>query len=383
MSSGNEGVKVLQLLYSGLGGHGSVAFSLLEADKEGEWIPSFGFIGVDPLLEDYKTYCQQRNIAYEYFSAVSGKPWSHWSRLYSWLNANKPQVIILHAVTSLFPVFLFARVHNIPLIIVEHQANSLKNPADWVYSAISLLMADHIVYLTKTYRDQIKKELKFIYPKNIISVIPNGIDAHLFSPLNDKKTVPQKQIRLGMASRFTAIKRHDILLDMMRILYEISPSVNWQLTLAGDGDAISLIHDQVHNLGLIDCVEMPGQLGGNAFVAWFQSLDFYVHASDGETLSTALLQAMSIGLPIVASEVTGITELLGGVDFCGALVREPYAQGFAEAVINMIDHEEITSGLSFRCRKKILEEFSQEIMFSRYSELVKVLYKKNKQPDSL
>ena len=56
-------MKVAQILYSGLGGHGSVAFSLIDADKDSEWKPKMGFVGVEPLSIHILRNARKRTLA--------------------------------------------------------------------------------------------------------------------------------------------------------------------------------------------------------------------------------------------------------------------------------------------------------------------------------
>ena len=71
-------MKVLQLLYAGLGGHGSVAFSLISADVDRIWKSMLGFVGVEPLLATYDILCTNYGIDFKYFSAIAHRPWRNW-----------------------------------------------------------------------------------------------------------------------------------------------------------------------------------------------------------------------------------------------------------------------------------------------------------------
>lgn len=363
--------KVTQLLYSGLGGHGSVALSLLDADHQRLWVPLFGFVGIEPLLPDYADYCERRAIDYRYFPAISRRPWRVWPAIHRWLRATRPDVILLHSVGSIVPCAWYARTTRIPLVIIEHQANALKRRGDWAYSFLGLLLAERVVYLTPAYRDQVRDRFGPFFPCGKSRVIPNGIDTETFSPATKAPAAGEVRVRLGMASRFITIKRHDVLLEMMARLKALAPTISWELSLAGDGDTLQSVREAIASSGLAGCVELPGSLHGAAYVDWLRSLDLYLHASNGETLSTAILQAMAVGLPIVASEVAGIGELLAGE--YGVLVGSNDGAGFALAVRALWDDPNRRHRLSQAARRRAVSEFGQVAMFARYAALLSEL----------
>ena len=363
-------LKVAQILYAGLGGHGSVVFSLLDSDKCREWQPVLGFLGIEPMSPTYIDACLTRDIPFSYFAATSGKPWKNWPSIFSWLCASEPEVILLHSVTGLLPCWWFAHSRSVPLIAVEHQANSLKRRSDWLYSFLAMLLADKVIVLTPAYNQELRARLGLFYRSTKVVLIPNGIDTFKFRP-SGRPFFSGQIVRLGMASRFTGIKRHDVLVRMMLMLREQVPAINWQLSLAGDGESFSEISQMVQSMGLESCVSLPGQLNDSAMINWFNSQDIYLHASEGETLSTAILQAMSSGLPIVASNVPGIRDLLLGESVCGVLIERQSPQGFAEAVIELINSTAYAEILAQSARKLVVSTYSHTKMFTSYTQMLK------------
>ena len=77
----------------------------------------------------------------------------------------------------------------------------------------------------------------------------------------------------------------------------------------GDGDQKNELLKESAALQLTDRVEFTGMLAENELIDLMRSLDIYVHASMGETMSTAIMQAMASGKPIVASDVPGIKNM--------------------------------------------------------------------------
>lgn len=362
-------MKVAQVLYAGSGGHGSVVFSLLNADKNNEWQSVLGFLGIEPLLPAYAEACKRRSLPFKYFSATAGKPWKTWPEITRWLRDCRPNAIVLHSVTALLPCLWNARWRGVPLVVVEHQANALKRLGEWVFSFLAMLLADKVVLLTPAYEQELKVRLGWFYRPNKVRVIPNGIDTEQYSA-QSRPVNAGRLVRLGMAARFTLTKRQDVLVEMMAELRQRAPDINWQLSLAGDGENWARVEKLVQSSGIKDSISLPGQLDEPTLIEWYQSLDIYLHASEGETLSTSLLQAMATALPIVASDVPGIRNLIADKVTCGLLVEKQAPQSFAESVIQLVEDPVIRGALANAGRSLVTSSYSQEEMFAGYSKLV-------------
>jgi glycosyltransferase involved in cell wall biosynthesis len=363
-------MKVAQIIYSGMGGHGSVAFSLVHADLTRKWQAVVGFFGVEPLLPAYAQTCEAQGIPFQYFPACSGKSWRAWPSIFLWLRYCGPQAIILHSVTALLPCVIYARWRRVPLVLVEHQPNALKTHIEWVFSYLSMLLASWIVVLTPAYDMELRERLGLFYRRAKVRVIANGIDTARFAP-SCRPVKQQRVARLGMAARFTSSKRQDVLVEMMAVLRRREPGLGWRLSLAGDGDGREGIKRKVLASDLGACVSLLGPLNEDELIDWYKTLDVYLHASDGETLSTAMLQAMASGLPIVASDVPGIRSLVAGKSTCGSLVADQSPEGFADAVLRLVKEPEIARNFREESRRIAVNSYDHARMFMEYSRLVR------------
>ncbi len=346
-----------------------MAFSLLNADKDHSWQPIIGFLGIEPLLPAYAEYCAASSVPYEYFAATAGKPWKTWQSIARWLEGCSPDAIILHIPTALLPCLFHVYRRGAMLVVVEHTPNALKTRSEWLFSLLAMRLVKRVVLLTPDYQQEIKRQLGFFYCSRKVQVIPNGIDTMRFVPQRCSQG-DRRSVQLGMAARFTSTKRQEILVLMMSELYKLDPGINWQLSLAGGGENLELVRDIVLGQGLEHCVRLSGQLDETELINWYRSLDVYLHASDGETLSTSLLQAMSMALPIVASGVPGIQNLLLGESICGVLVEDQSPGGFAKAVYEIFKNPTNASALGLSARRLAVSSYSQSEMFRDYAEII-------------
>jgi glycosyltransferase involved in cell wall biosynthesis len=361
-------MKVTQILYSGLGGHGSVAFSLASAAGT-HWRSNMIFAGIEPLLPEYARLCDERAIRQAHIQMREGKALAAWPSVNNELRRAAPQAVVLHSVKLILPCWLYARRRGIPLIAVEHQPNSLKSRSEWVVSRLLMHLADAIVVLTPDYHAALKRHLGSAFRPEKVHVIPNGIDTAAFAQV-ERGPLHGQTFRLGMAARFSNTKRQDLLIDALALLLQDDDPVAWRLSLAGDGESLDSMRQLAEDVGVSDLVEFPGYLGEGALRDWFTRLDFYAHASAGETLSTSLLQAMAMGLPIIGSKVAGIKNLLVEGEGCGSLAETQTPLAFADALRKMTKKPMETAAMADRACVLAESRYSQDAMFQAYSALI-------------
>lgn len=357
-------MKVAQFLYSGLGGHGSVAISLIEGDSEHRWSSLLGFVGVEPLLDDYRHRCESTGIPYAYFQAKRGRPWSSWSAVHEWLERVEPDAIICHGGPALPPST--GRRREAPLIFVEHSSIELRRPAEKLYTRIAMRLADSVVVLTDEYANGLRRSLGRAYRPDKVAVIPTGVNTKRF---HGRARQPSRgsSIRIGMAGRLTATKRQDFLVSVARELQGQAGS-RWTLSIAGDGIERARLETLAKDLAP-GTVEFTGILDEQALSEWYRSLDVYVHASNSEALSTAILQAMASELPIVASNVPGIGALLQGGS--GVLFDTLDPGIWAREIARLVASKERMNALGEAARELCLRKYSNVRMFEAYDALIR------------
>ena len=360
-------MRIAQIIYTGFGGLGSVAFSLINADRRRhDWC--IGFIGDVAIDSHYPARCEAAGVAFKELRSVAGRPYGAWLALARWLDEVKPDAIILHSINAIVPCRWHAWRRSVPLIAVEHAAGALKSRSEKMASRLCMALADRIVLLTPEYERQLAASHGGLYRPRKVRIIANGIDVAVFAPPAKRVAAPA-EVRLGMAARFSFSKRQNVLVRMMGDLRARHPEVNWRLSLAGDGQELRRVQSLASELGLEDQVEFTGLLDEAVLAEWMRGLDIYVHASDGETLSTALLQAMASACPIVASDVSGIRNLLAGAAPLGELAANDPA-GFAEKVADLWSDADRRRALGVRARAACVATYGNDTMLACYLDLI-------------
>src|SRR5690606_1681255 len=114
-----------------------------------------------------------------------------------------------------------------------------------------------------------KLALPNTFESNKVSIIPNGIDTKRFIP-SKNPILENKKINIGMAARFTSMRRQDILVECIKQLKDNYPYFDWHLTLAGDGETFKEISKLIQNNDLQDNITLCGNLNEQELISWFQ-----------------------------------------------------------------------------------------------------------------
>ena len=214
-------MKIHHILYSGLGGHGNVFFSMVEADIEKEYSFEALFTGVEPVRQEYIDRCKFNNVPFAYIKKIPGR--KHFSFFYNVFKAvmkSDADVIFIHGSIMLVPAWLAKKINNSnkKIIVRETQAIHLKTNREKKALNFSMKLADKIVFLSEEYRNQIQIDMGGYFKPEKTHVIPNGIDLNFFTPIQliNKRSV----LKIGMQSRIVPIKDHKTLFAAFKIVCE-------------------------------------------------------------------------------------------------------------------------------------------------------------------
>ena len=173
--------------------------------------------------------------------------------------------------------------------------------------------------------------------------------------------LPEDARILLAVSRLTAQKGLDVALHALAALRRDHPSA--VLVVLGEGPKREQLANLAAELGIADAVHLPGRVGDVA--GWYRRADLLVHPARWEGFGLALLEAMVAGLPVVASRVSSIPEIvLDGVT--GLLVPPDDPEALAAAVDRTLREP---GGLGAAGLRRALEEFSVDRMSDRTLEV--------------
>ncbi|GAF84607.1 unnamed protein product, partial [marine sediment metagenome] len=163
-----------------------------------------------------------------------------------------------------------------------------------------------------------------------------------------------------------AIKGHTHLVDAAAILDRLRPDLPWRIDIAGEGDERRALEEKIRRLEMSHRVRL---LGFRDDVARLLSrATVFVMPSDSEGLPLALLESMSMGVPIVASRVGGIPEAIDD-HASGRLVPPANPEALARAMLEICEDPELRRRISSGALKRFEERFRAETMVDHYERL--------------
>lgn len=240
-------------------------------------------------------------------------------------------------------------------------------------------LPDRIVVDADALLEQFDTSLRSL--KNI-QVIYNGIDVEQFHPFAPaerqaaKQTfgIPPQALVIGQAGRLIPLKGQVVVLQAFAQLAHEFPNVCLLFVgapLFGGQDYENDLHEQVQALGLAERVHFSG------FVAdvhdGLAAMDVFVHASLETDSPLVVMEAMSCGLPVIASAVRGTAEMIvseqdallfppGNVDSLGALLKR------------VLTSTQLRENLGKCARTSMIERFSISASVTQFQALLEELH---------
>jgi len=179
--------------------------------------------------------------------------------------------------------------------------------------------------------------------------------------------------RLLALGRFVGKKGFEYLVQACKILQD--GGVEFRLTLAGSGPLEGSLRRQVRELGLEDRVRFPGFVPHHEVGALFRDADVFVMpcvvdaSGDRDGIPNVIMEALAHRLPVVASDVSGVSELIVDGE-TGLLARERDPQSLAMAVSAMFTDRERAVSMAEAGRARALEMFDPDRNYLAIMELL-------------
>lgn len=185
------------------------------------------------------------------------------------------------------------------------------------------------------------------------------------TPIEGERVVRSDgEFRLLFVGRLAEIKSLPTLIHAVALAAPRLPQL--RLTIVGDGVVRTQLETLVDELGLRKHVQFEGQQLGTA--GYFREADAFVMSSVSEGLPMSLLQAMSIGLPAVLTDVGGMREVLQ-LSRSGLLVPVGDSAAMADAFVRLAQDDALRAEFANRARTAFQQEFTLEQMDREYMRL--------------
>lgn len=286
-------------------------------------------------------------------------------RLRSLFRDLRPDVVHTHQIGALFHAGPAARLAGVPSIVhTEHGKHYDRPRTRWVgrlagrHAARFFCVSADIAAAVEAYR---------IAPRRRIRVIANGIDTERFRDrgeglmVRESLGIPPGAPVVGTVGRLSEVKRQDLLIRAFRQVLAGRPDAH--LLLVGDGPWMDRLRELAAGLGLADRVHFAGYQGRPA--PYLQAMDVFALSSQSEGMPLAILEAWAAGVPVVATRVGGLPELIDE-DRTGVLVDFDDEAALAGALGGLIADPTAARRLGEAGRERVVSRFSLRTMADEY-----------------
>jgi glycosyltransferase involved in cell wall biosynthesis len=224
--------------------------------------------------------------------------------------------------------------------------------------------ADKVIAISNACAD----ELKVFYGIKNLEIIQNAVDTSFFYPSNNKNDLNPYVLYTGRLSPEKG------LIDLIKgAKYVCKNYPNIKFVIAGNGPLERRLKKLVSNLNLEKNFYFAGYVNHDTLLKYYQNATLYVLPSYREGLPTTLLEAMSCGLPVVATAIAGTSEVI--VDRkTGLLVPPNSPEKLANAILALIDDSKLRGEMGSNARKHVQKCYDWDIITSKIERVYQSLY---------
>lgn len=239
-----------------------------------------------------------------------------------------------------------------PLVITEHSSKMATGIDEKTkrYASLAYARADGVICVSNSLAETLKNEF------SVNSVcIPNIVDTSLFGMGAPNKT----GFQFVSAGSLIGRKAHEVTIQAFAQAFANTDDV--YLTIFGAGPERTNIERLIESLHLTNSIELAGLQSRKAMASKYAYSDCFVLCSRGETFGVAYIEALSCGLPVIATRCAGPEDFVS--DENGILIDVDSITQAAEAMRHMVKYRQ--SYDRDRISKKIEQRFSGPVVANK------------------
>jgi len=280
---------------------------------------------------------------------------------------SRKRIGLINTHSRFFPTSLlgliFAKLKRKPLVHTEHGAphavlsNKLIGSVNKVYDhtigSLIIKSAARSIGVSEAVCDF----LRHLGAKNTIA-IPNGIDADVFRKVETDLTKSlglNGVIVITFVGRLIYAKGVQDLISAFPMIKETAPNV--KLLIIGDGPYRGDLESLAYQTDCGDDILFLGKKNQTEVIDILSATDIFVNPSYSEGLAMSVMEAASIGLPIVATNVGGTREIIANYE-TGILIKARDATQLKDKVCELVASAELREKLAKNSRKSVKQRFN-------------------------
>lgn len=359
-------VKIIHVTLSlNIGGLENLVLKLLSKIDREKYIPHVCTMTANSdLVDEFLA----NDVCVHVLEKREGIDWSLSFRLRDLFRQLGVDIVHTHNIAPYLYATIGAKMAGVPVVIHTEHSNLFSHQkrlmsAERVFSKVT----DAIISDSEKVTAQLISGQK-IDPNKVKTII-NGIDTDSFAEsarinLSAKIGIPEEHKVVGIVARLVPVKNHKMLLESFSLIKQKLKRVN--LVIVGDGPLRGELESYAKTLGIAEYVTF---LGNRRDVPELMSaFNLFALSSLDEGLSLTLLEAMSSGLPIVATEVGGNPEVV----VCGEtgfIVPSQNPAAFAQACVKLLSDDNLALEMGRQGLERVRALYSIDKMTRSYEQV--------------
>jgi glycosyltransferase involved in cell wall biosynthesis len=196
-----------------------------------------------------------------------------------------------------------------------------------------------------------------------VHVVHCGVDPDAYAASPPRPGGPFRLLSVG---RLAQVKGHGVLMEALAELR--ARGIDARLTIVGDGPKREALEQLAREMGLAEAVTFTGSVGQDEIAGHYEAVDVFAHASFAEGIPVVLMEAMAHRLPVAATRVMGVGELVRDGEN-GLLVRPGRPDQLADALARLAADPGLRERMGAEGERTVRAEFDVRASAGRMREL--------------
>ncbi len=303
------------------------------------------------------------------------------SRIFSTIKRERPDIVHLHSPKAAGLGSIASRILRVKKIIYTVHGWAFNEERPWYQkifiikmSWLTMLCVHKIILLSgREYR----QAEKFPITRHKLEYIPIGMKTPIFMSIDGAKQILARHIGIeitefkkkyviGTIAELHKNKGVEYLIDSLRPI--LSAKTDIISIIIGDGELMPDLHMQIRKAGLEDKIFLAGYMENAS--EYLKAFSLFTLSSIKEGLPYVILEAGSASLPVVATSVGGIPEIIEDMK-SGVLVQSKNPEELGHAILYMIEHQHRAKQYGLALRETIINKFGFEKMIESLERVYK------------
>lgn len=276
----------------------------------------------------------------------------------------KADIILANLGKEYWPAAVAARLLRKKIILVRHQRDRIRKTTRWLMN----YNVDAVIAVSNAVRDVL---LSSGISGEKIRVVHNAIPLDRFDAsridrgsVRREMGIAEDDMVIGTVGKLHSGKGVYALLNAAGRIYHDFQSL--KLLFVGDGPEKEGMIRQAGALGIRDRVVMAGLR--QDVERMYSAMDIFALPSDNEGMPTVLIEAMAMNIPVIATPVGGVTEIIDNEEN-GLLVPPGDEKLLADSIMRFLADREFASRLAAKGRQTVESEFSDRALAQRFENI--------------